>query len=258
MQCEIATHGRIKSFMSYQYVLEDKNYEDFSSGRVLYNQQGATSFPVRLSCEIFLRCKHLIEKAGNPGPYTLFDPLSGGAYTLTTLGLLYGNEIRKLYAADAQEQMMQLAERNLSLLSEAGMKSRISQLEAYYEEFGKASHKEAIMSAQVLQELVVHRQQNIDINAFQSNALKPDYSSFSDKVDIVITDLPYGDVVEWMNTNENGNEIQIFLKKLLPIMKLSSIVAVTARKDVKICSEYYSKVDRFQIGKRQTVLLQPK
>lgn len=244
--------------MSYLYVLEDKNYEDFSSGRVLYNQQGATSFPVRLSCEILLRCKHLLEESGKPGPYTLYDPLCGGAYTLTTLGLLYANVIRKLYAADAQEQMVQLAERNLSLLSEVGMKSRISQLETYYKEFGKLSHKEAILSAQTLQKLVVYRQQNIEVSAFRSNALRPDYSNFSDKVDIVITDLPYGDVVEWMNVSEAGNEIQVFLKELLPVLDTSSIVAVTARKDVKIYSEYYYRVDRFQIGKRQTVLLQLK
>ena len=51
--------------MSYEYALENINYEDYSNGRVFYNQQGATSFPVRLTIEIFLRCAAILEKEGN-------------------------------------------------------------------------------------------------------------------------------------------------------------------------------------------------
>jgi tRNA G10 N-methylase Trm11 len=244
--------------MSYQYALEDNNYENFSSGRVLYNQQGATSFPVRHSCEIFLRCKHILEGLGSVGPYVIFDPLCGGAYTLTVLGFLYYKEIKKLYAADIDEKMILLAKRNLSLLTEEGMMKRISQLDAYYKEFGKVSHRDAITSAHDLKEIIRHRQQNIETFTEQSNALSPNYSNFSDKIDIIITDIPYGDIVEWSNTREAGNEIQIFLKELLPILNNPSVVAVTARKGIKISSEYYTRIDRFQIGKRQTVLLQPK
>ena len=41
--------------MEYKYGKND-NYEDFSSGRVLYHVRGMTNFPVRLAQEIYGRC----------------------------------------------------------------------------------------------------------------------------------------------------------------------------------------------------------
>ncbi|RJX37512.1 hypothetical protein D3P09_21250 [Paenibacillus pinisoli] len=38
--------------MKYLHEKYDHNYEDFASGRVLYNAHGTTSFPVRLASEI--------------------------------------------------------------------------------------------------------------------------------------------------------------------------------------------------------------
>jgi 23S rRNA (guanine2535-N1)-methyltransferase len=41
--------------MEYRYTAERQNYEDFASGRVLYNQKGTTAFPVRLASELYQR-----------------------------------------------------------------------------------------------------------------------------------------------------------------------------------------------------------
>ena len=50
--------GRVEQgkLMKYRFEIEAKNYEDFASGRVLYNRKGATAFPVRLGSEIIQRC----------------------------------------------------------------------------------------------------------------------------------------------------------------------------------------------------------
>ena len=48
--------------MEYIYESAQRSYEDFASGRVLYNAQGTTSFPVRLASEIAQRCFQLLEK----------------------------------------------------------------------------------------------------------------------------------------------------------------------------------------------------
>ena len=37
----------------YKFVSEKKNYEDYSSGRVLYGAPEATNFSVRLASEFF-------------------------------------------------------------------------------------------------------------------------------------------------------------------------------------------------------------
>lgn len=41
--------------MEYKYGKKD-NYQNFSSGRVLYHEGGMTNFPVRLAQEIYGRC----------------------------------------------------------------------------------------------------------------------------------------------------------------------------------------------------------
>lgn len=53
--------------MEYIYESAQRSYEDFASGRVLYNAQGTTSFPVRLASEIAQRCFQLLEKKGYTG-----------------------------------------------------------------------------------------------------------------------------------------------------------------------------------------------
>lgn len=244
--------------MSYRYAMENINYEDFSSGRVLYNQQGATSFPVRYSCEIFMRCKNILEKSGNYGPYLIYDPLCGGAYTLTTLGLLYGESIKGIYATDMSEEMVLLAKKNLSLLTEEGLAERRSQLEAYLQEYGKESHKEAIVSTMHFEQLLKKQKPMIRTMTGVSDALNQEAGLLEEKIDMVITDLPYGEVVDWIKQDSMTNEIACLLEQLLPKLNPNGIVAVTAPKKVKIQGEAFERVEQFQIGKRQTVILRAK
>jgi 23S rRNA (guanine2535-N1)-methyltransferase len=244
--------------MSYEYATENLNYEDFSSGRVLYNQQGATSFPVRLTCEIFLRCATILEKDGNTGPYSIYDPLCGGAYSLTTLGFLYSNKISRIYASDIDDMVIGLAKKNLSLLTEKGLMERTKQLEQMLQDYGKESHRGALLSANKFYELIKNMPHQIDVNCFVSDALKPDHYTDMEKVDIVITDLPYGEVVDWINAKEEEVATIQFLHNLLPILKKQSIVAVTSRKKTIVRHESFQRVDHFNLGKRQIVFLKPK
>lgn len=65
--------------MNYRYAIENKNYEDYASGRVFYSQKGTTSFPVRLASEIYQLCKSILIDQGVNRPYVLYDPCCGGA-----------------------------------------------------------------------------------------------------------------------------------------------------------------------------------
>lgn len=46
--------------MEYKFC-ENDNFEDYSSGRVLYRNRGIPNFPVRLINEIFRRCIYYCE-----------------------------------------------------------------------------------------------------------------------------------------------------------------------------------------------------
>lgn len=242
--------------MGYEYAVDNRNYEDFASGRVLYNQKGTTSFPVRLISEIFLRCVDRLEKQGVKAPYSLYDPLCGGAYGLTILGFLHGAYIAKIIASDADATVIGLAGRNLSLLSEEGMEERLLQINRNLEEFGKESHKDAYESARRLKKTVHEIPHRIETLCYQSDALKPDRGMADEKVDIAISDLPYGELVDWV-TEDGKNAVSIFLQNLLPKLKKHSVVAIISQKKTVIKNENYKRVDKFQIGKRQIVLLQP-
>ncbi len=240
--------------MKYIFETVNKNYEDFASGRVLYNQQGTTSFPVRLGSEIFLRCEEILREAGVDGPYSLYDPCCGGAYFLTTIGFLHGDKLTKIVSSDIDGNMVKLAQRNLSLLSSAGIEERISQIKKMAADYGKTSHAEALQSAMNLKERLSANKNHIAAMSFIADATKE--KCIDDKVHIVITDLPYGKIVRWSGAKDEGSAVSGLLDNLLPLLTHTSIVAVISDKKASLRHERYKRADWFQIGKRKVTFLQ--
>lgn len=245
--------------MSYKYATEHVNYEDYASGRVLYNQQGATSFPVRLASEIFQRCAAILQKAGHPGPYRIYDPCCGGGYLLTTLGLLHGQAISTIYASDIDEDVIPLAQRNLSLLSSEGLHERCEQIQMMIDEYGKLSHQEALQSAVRFREMLAQRGHTIVTHCFAADATQSlsNQKQIEHNIDMVITDLPYGDLVEWSGQADEYEAITRLLHNLLSVLAPHAVVGIVSTKKVKIQHEQYQKIEHFSIGKRRVVLLRP-
>ncbi|HLV10246.1 MAG TPA: hypothetical protein VKY40_08560 [Halanaerobiales bacterium] len=239
--------------MKYKYETESKNYEDFASGRVLYNQKGATAFPVRLAGEIFLRSKSFLETKGVTYPFSIYDPCCGGAYLLTILGFLYHRYISMIFASDINDNMIELAKRNLGLLRKEGINRRIEEIEEYVEEYKKPSHQEALKSAVKLKEIQNNINNTLKYRCFKADALKNNDLRF--KVDLLITDLPYGKIAEWSNPNHNN--IDIFLNNMLQILKADSIVTIITKKKQKVNHNKYNRIKHFTIGKRRISFLEP-
>ena len=124
---------------------ENANFEDLSCGRVICPKIGFSNYPVRLAGEIFMRCLAVM---GNPGKkVSVYDPCCGGGYLLTVLGFLYGDKIESLYGSDISPSAVELAEKNLGLLTTEGLLRRKNQLETMYNTYGKDSHEQAMKSA---------------------------------------------------------------------------------------------------------------
>src|SRR5690554_5981977 len=111
--------------MEYKYGKND-NYEDFSAGRVIYNAKGMTNFPVRLAQEIYGRCLQYSPKKRN---ICLYDCCCGGGYLLTVLGFLNQDTIGKIIGSDINMEMLDIAKKNLSLLTAEGINNRILEIE---------------------------------------------------------------------------------------------------------------------------------
>jgi hypothetical protein len=250
--------------MPYRFALQDQDYSDLSSGRVLYSLPGAPAFPLRLASEILQRAWCILGLAA-PGPtrrLALFDPTCGGAYHLTALGFLHGEWIESITASDINPGTLALAQRNLELLSTSGIERRIQEIERMRDEFGKRSHQEALRSAFSLHQKLLQSGREITTrtflaDAFDSGALARGLSGTS--IDLVISDVPYGRLTAWSSSDGNANNqpLQRMLEALLPLLSPQSLVAIAADKSQKVAAPGYRRAARFGIGKREITFLLP-
>ena len=252
--------------MPYRFAHDRPDYTDFAAGPVLYSLPGRPAFPVRLTTEIFQRCQAHQRRAGSAGPYTVYDPCCGSAYLLTTLAYLHWPAIQRLVGSDVDAEVIPLAERNLSLLTLTGVETRIAQLAELSRRFGKPSHAQALASAERLRaRLLTYRQlPPIVSQAFVANALcaaelQPHLAPST--VDIVLTDIPYGQRSIWQaahsDAEASGPEWQL-LEALREVMAPTSIVAITTSKQSKVAHDGYQRVGQLQIGKRRTFFFEPR
>ncbi len=229
--------------MEYKYAA-NMNFEDFSSSRVLYGHRGVTNFPVRLSQEIFRRC---LEFSPKKKDIVLYDCCCGIGYMLTVLGFLNQDVIYSLIGSDINKEFIEIAEKNLDLLSYNGIEKRIEELKALVEQYGKQSHKDALASANRLKELIVHE---IHTEVFQADVFKLKYLPF--KPDIIMADVPYGDMVDWQGAGEGVDNL---LDSLYSLCEEHTIVGLCMNKKQKVISKRFKLLEKQNVGKRRFVIL---
>lgn len=237
--------------MIYKFA-PDRNYEDLAAGRVLYHRGGMPSFPVRLGNEIFHRC---LDFCGKESGIRLYDPCCGGAYLLTVLGFLGGNVIGEIIGSDIDEQALQLAGDNLSLLTPEGRLRRRKQLEEMYALYHKAVHRDAVESLDRLERLA-KQAAPLKIRTFRSDILQPDaLSAVSEwKADIILADVPYGKMTVWSgetDTNSGEDSLDKLFRNLAPVRSEKTITAIISDKAQKSRNKNVYKLDKFNTGKRK-------
>ena len=212
--------------MQYKYAKTLLDYSDLASGRVFHSLPGHPAFPVRLASEIFQRCMASREKIyKNSDPCILYDPCCGTAYHLSVLAYLHGENIRTVIGSDIDSKAVTIAKRNLDLLSIAGLDQRIGEISKLFELYGKDSHKDALSSGHILKNRIsaLTQEHPIITKVFEADAtdsttilknIKPN------SVDIVFTDVPYGQHSHWHSSHSNEllNPIWSMLNALTSII----------------------------------------
>jgi len=245
---------------------QKQDYSVYASGGVFYSLPGHPALPVRLAGEIFQRCRAICKAEGLTKPAVLYDPCCGGAYHLTVLAYLHGEEIDRIIGSDVNPDILEVAARNLNLLTLTGLEARIVELSTLIERYEKASHRAALSHAQTLRNrlLKLVKRRPLKTHLFRANAT--DQRAIKDhlpeeRVDMVMTDVPYGQQTAWepLTSSPAVAEGQIgqMLEGLIPVLAEGAVVAIVADKKQRVGHAHYRRVEHFQLGKRQVVLLQP-
>ncbi len=81
----------------------------------------------------------------------------------------------------------------------------------------------------------------------------------ANSVDIVFTDVPYGQHSHWHDADPGdlSDPLWAMLDALLGVLSSSSVVAVVSDKRQKASHESYRRLEKFQIGKRRVEILSP-
>lgn len=249
--------------MQYRFVTTAPDYSDLASGRVIHSRPGVPALPVRLISEIFQRCLVHYRVQGGSERLLLYDPCCGGAYHLTVLGLLHGQEIRQIVASDVDGEILETARRNLALLTPGGLNERRVQLADLYANFAKPVHTAALSSLERLAPQVDCRGK-IPSTLFQVDATDP--NALANHLDpatipLVITDIPYGQHSHWQEeTAVTAPAIPSLLRMLdtlHPFLAPNAVVAVISDKGQHARHPAYAQLERLRAGKRQIIILQP-
>lgn len=225
--------------MQYKYC-DNENFEDYASGRVLYSAEGVANFPVRLVNEIFGYAKEYSVKKHD---LCVYDPCCGGGYSLTVLGLMNADVIKRLCGSDVDTKMVEIAKKNLALLSEEGLERRYTEIKALYDMYEKSSHADALES---IERFKKRMKRDITTEIFVADCTEelPRLSP-----DIIITDVPYGNLVEW-NT-ESNNPLYDMLQQLASISHKDTILAISMDKKQKAIHPAWTRKKKQIIGKRK-------
>ncbi len=225
--------------MEYLYCGND-NFEDFASGRVLYGGKGIPNFPVRLLLEIYGRARRYFNENKD---ITIYDPCCGGGYALTVLGFFHNSNIKKIYGSDIDEHMIAYAEKNISLLTDGGIRERKEEIRQLCDKYGKNSHLEALRSCDKLDSML---DRNVVTEIFRADCTRTLPKIMPD---IIFTDVPYGNLVGW--DNGEMSSFDNMLEQLWVISHEKTILAVCMDKKQKINCDKWKRLEKQNIGKRK-------
>lgn len=240
----------------------NRDYSAYASGQVFYSRPGFPAFPVRIASEVFSRSVSLLNEREVAPPYVLYDPCCGSAQFLTTLCPLSRDLLSHLIGSDIRIEAVALAQKNLDLLTVAGMEKRINELRGLIEKFGKESHKVTLQHAISFRDqlMELRRLHPIATKVFQADVLKLD--TIQNNLEgieptLVITDIPYGQGTVWASDLPSGKNspAEKMLETLLSVLPRDAVVAVASDRQQKVRHPAYIKRSHLKVGKRRVVFL---
>ncbi|TQN33294.1 RRNA methyltransferase AviRa [Haloactinospora alba] len=237
--------------MGYRYARQRADHTDLAQGCVLRSAPGYPGFPVRFASELLQRAAARVE---HDGPVGMWDPCCGSGYLATVLGLLHRERLARVLASDVDADAVAVAERNLDLLAEGGLRRRERELRADAERFGKPALTERAEAARRLAGRFSRAGGALPAVVRRQDAFAPDPPDVP--VDVVLTDVPYGGLSQWRGLAPAETEPAVSLMAALAsVLPGGAVVGVTARTRKVPLPAGVSPLERVRVGNRAAVLV---
>lgn len=225
--------------MIYRFA-EKKSFQYLAAGSVIKSYKGNTNFPVRLGYEIFNRCLYYID---NKEKVTIYDPMCGSGYLLTTIGLLNFNKISKIYGSDINEEVINVARKNLRLLTIEGIKEREKEIQYLLETYSRESFKIGLQHITAFKDIV---SKDMDFELFKRDIFDKNIV-FDLKPDIIIMDFPYNNLVKYKG-NYSKSKLE---EQIVSLAEKNAIVAIIKNKEQKLTIKpNLQRLEMIKVGKR--------
>lgn len=68
------------------------------------------------------------------------------------------------------------------------------------------------------------------------------------KPDIIITDVPYGNLVDWQGGTD---DVSLLLQSLARISSHETVIAISMNKSQKVSTKHFKRLEKRSVGKRK-------
>jgi hypothetical protein len=200
---------------------------------------------------MFQRAAEHLRRLGSEGPWDIYDPCCGSAYSLATICFNHAEYISSVRGSDIKQNLVEIGGKNLGMLNLHGLDSRIRELKDYVERWGKPSHHAALECADRLLETVRLRGSYIVGVTFQWDICQGAPPLSAPKPQLIIVDVPYGKTPSEAPPFDIGN----MCKNLLPVLAEPAVVAVGTLKKQSASIDGYIRRETWKIGHRRILFL---
>lgn len=234
--------------MTYRYAVDRADGSVLASGHVLRSAPGFPGFPVRLASELFQRAAVHVGDTR----VRLWDPCCGSGYLAAVLGLLHRERIASVRATDVDPDAVELAGRNLRLLTAEGLAEREEELRRSARDFGRPAFVERARDARALARGLAR-----DGGDLPHEAAVADVFSAVEPVaaDLVVTDVPYGEMTRWSGAVPEADPVGGLLAALGRVLPPGAVIVVAARARRIALPEGVRALERVKVGVRSAVLV---
>jgi hypothetical protein len=183
---------------------------------------------------------------------------------LATIAYRHWANLRRVTGSDFDEEVLLIAERNLSLLTRGGLNAKIEFLRAAQDRERRPSRDAALRNVQLCLDRLetLEEMHSVEYSLFHADAGSPlevAAGMMDSKADIVMTDIPYSGLSNWKGSlgklQSRPAALNSLMESIRPILAPNAIVAIISPKADDVSHPAFCRHRKLKLGKRSVTFL---